>query len=193
MIKNFERCSHDEALVYFYCDRNKAEYRDPIFILRSFIRQLSLSQSKNAIHNSIVDLYNQEQNIGFASDKINMTEAQTILLNLISTYPNTYFIVDALDECDKETRNRFIDILNFFVLESPNPVKIFISSRPDQDIVHRFGHGPNVAIRATDNHDDIVKFVNQEIRESPPHWRERIDDELKRVICESLIEKSNGM
>ena len=157
------------------------------------MRQLSLSQSKNGIHTSIVDLYNQEQKIGFASDKINMTEALTILLNLISTYPHTYFIVDALDECDKETRNRVIDILNFFVLESPNPVKILISSRPDQDIVYRFGHGPNVEIRATDNHDDIVKFVNQEIRESPPHWRERVDDELKRVICESLIEKSNEM
>jgi hypothetical protein len=86
-----------------------------------------------------------------------------------------------------------VDILDTLVTQSPKPVKVFISSRPDQDIKHRFGCGPNVHIKATDNRDDIAKFVDDKLNNSPEYWQNSINRDLKREICETLVDKSEGM
>jgi len=72
-------------------------------------------------------------------------------------------------------------------------VKIFISSRPDRDIKRRFERGPNVDIKATDNRGDIAKFVDDKLNNSPEDWRNSINPDLKREICETLVDKSEGM
>ena len=89
MIDSFEKCSHDEALAYFYCDRNRLEYQDPLSVLRSLIRQLALSQSKDSIQHSIMELHAERQRSGFASEKITISidESQALLLDLVEKYP----------------------------------------------------------------------------------------------------------
>jgi hypothetical protein len=162
-------------------------------ILSSFARQLSLSRNGDAIQHSLVQLYYQKRKTGFASGRLKIEESRDILLQLVRTYPQTTLVLDALDECHKETRTQLVDILDALVTQSPKPVKIFISSRPDQDIKHRFGHGPNVHIKATDNRDDIAKFVNDKLNNSPEYWQNSINRDLKREICETLVDKSEGM
>ena len=102
-------------------------------------------------------------------------------------------MVDALDECDKNTRPAFIKTLDKLVEESHNPLKILISSRRDRDIKHRFEDGPNLEIRAIDNRDDIAMFVNHEITISENFWQDDISSELKNLICDTLMDKSEGM
>lgn len=122
-----------------------------------------------------------------------MDEGQAILLDLAGKYPQITLIVDALDECERKTRIRFVNVLDNLVLKSPMPVKIFISSRPDRDIKDRFAGGPNVEIRATDNRGDIEKFVDYEIHNSPQYWRDQVGLGLMQTICGILVEKSQGM
>jgi ankyrin repeat domain-containing protein 50 len=184
---------NDEALAYFYCDRNESARRDPELILSSFARQLCLTRNGDAIQHSLVQLYYQKRKTGFASGKLKIEESRDILLQLVQTYPHTTLVLDALDECHKDTRRQLVDILDMLITQSPKPVKIFISSRPDQDIKHRFGCGPNVHIKATDNRDDIAKFVNDKLNNSPEYWQNSIDRDLKREICETLVDKSEGM
>ena len=193
MKEGFEAYPNDEALAYFYCDRNKSDYRDPSLVLRSFIRQLSLSQSKDSIQQSAVQLYNQKLQSGFASKEISIDESHAILLDLVGKYPQVTLIVDALDECDKKTRIWFVNVLDSLVLKSLKPLKIFISSRPDRDIKSRFEGGPNVEIRATDNQDDIGKFINHEIYSSPQYWRDQVGLDLMQMICRVLVDRSQGM
>lgn len=45
------------ALAYFYCNRNEDSRRDRENILRSFVKQLSLSKDKDAIHEVVVESY----------------------------------------------------------------------------------------------------------------------------------------
>lgn len=165
-------------------------------MLRSFVRQLSLFRDnhQDLVRSSIIQLYHEREKKGFASEKIDMNECQALFSDLMNAYPHITIVLDALDECDKGARTRFLDILNSLVLESSSSlIKILISSRPDEDIVHRFGCGPNVEIRATDNHEDIIKFVYKEIHESPWYLRDKVDLSLRNKICETLIAQSNGM
>jgi hypothetical protein len=193
LLGSFGQYPNDEALAYFYCDRNESARQDPELILSSFVRQLSLSRNGDAIQHSLVQLYYQKRKTGFASGKLKIEESRDILLQLVRTYPQTTLVLDALDECHIETRTQLVDILDTLVTQSPKPVKIFISSRPDQDIKHRFGCGPNVHIKATDNRDDIAKFVNEKLNNSPEYWQNSINRDLKREICETLVDKSEGM
>ncbi|KAH0565685.1 hypothetical protein GP486_000925 [Trichoglossum hirsutum] len=193
LLDGFKQHSNDEALAYFYCDRNEFVRQDPELILSSFVRQLSISRNGDAIQRSVVQLYHQKQKTGFASGKLKIEESRDVLLQLVRIYPQTTLVLDALDECNKETRTQLVDILDTLVTQAPKPVKVFISSRPDQDIKHRFECGPNVQIRATDNRDDIAKFVDHKINNSPGYWQKSISPDLKKGICETLVDKSEGM
>jgi hypothetical protein len=180
-------------LAYFYCDRNQSDRRDPIFILNSFVRQLSVSKKDGSIQPSIIKLYKQKKSTGFASGILGIEESRDILLQQVQSYPQITLVVDALDECNKQTRTQLVDILDMLVSQSPNLVKIFISSRPDQDIKHRFEGGSNMEIKATDNRNDIAKFVADKMDNSPPYWRSQIGPDLRKEICETLVDKSEGM
>lgn len=138
-------------------------------------------------------MHNQKRQNAFASGKLKLKESQTILADLFQIYPQTTLVVDALDECDPETRSNFMNVLDRLIAESSKPVKILISSRRDRDIKHRFEDGPNLEIRAIDNQDDITMFVNHEITASESFWQDDIGSELKELICNTLVQKSGGM
>lgn len=116
-----------------------------------------------------------------------------MLADLFQLYPQTTLVLDALDECDKDTRLRFINILDKLIAESSKPVKILISSRRDRDIEHRFKDGPNLEIRAIDNQEDIAMFVKDEITAGEKFWQHEISFELQELICDTLVKKSEGM
>lgn len=193
LLHRFERDQNDEAFAYFYCDRNESNRREPTLILSSFVRQLSTPRKNDAISRSIVRLYNQKRRTGFASGELSFEESQTALADLFQTYPQTTLVVDALDECDKKTRLRFMKVLYKFIAESSKPLKILISSRRDRDIKHHFEDGPDLEIRASDNRDDIAMFVNHRITTSERYWQDKISPELKNLICNTLVERSEGM
>ena len=151
-----------------------------------------MSRNSDAVQHFLVQLYHQKRNTAFASGKLKIEESRDLLLQLVQIYPQTTLVLDALDECHKETRAQLVDVLDTLVIQSPKPVKIFISSRPDGDIKYRFERGPNVAIKATDNRDDIAKFVDDKLN-GRELWQNSIDPDLKKEICETLVDKSEGM
>lgn len=185
----------DEALSYFYCDRNRTDYQTPTSILSSFVRQLSISRDGQLVQKSTVLLYDKKKATGFASNQLSLEECQDQLRELTEIYPQTTLILDALDECDKSTRVGLVNFLIELVKRSSRLVKIFIASRPDQDLRIEFESGLNVEIRADDNIKDIDKYVEDTITStnSPPYWRRGISTELRESICQALVSRSDGM
>ena len=193
LIKTFAEQPNDEALAYFYCDRNQPNRQDPALIMSSFVRQLSGVENTNKIQRPIVQRYDLKQRNAFASGGLKIEESFDLLRQLVEIYPQITLVVDALDECNKETRAPFMEMLDILVSgKSSNLVKIFISSRPDLDIKHRFSGGPNMEIRATDNEKDIAKFVDDKIKDKK-EWYCKISSELRELISETLVSKSDGM
>jgi hypothetical protein len=113
------------------------------------------------------------------------------LLESVNLYPKTTIVLDALDECEPDTRGYLVDTLDLLLQKSERPLKIFISSRPDADIRDRFLSRPNIDIQATDNHDDIAKFVNEEIVKHR-RWG-RLSPSLREEVVETLLNRSSGM
>jgi hypothetical protein len=85
-----------------------------------------------------------------------------------------------------------VALLDALARTAARPVKLFISSRLDRDMRERFAGGPTVAVGASDNSDDIARFVAAEM-DKRQHWARRLPDGLREEIIETLRENSHGM
>jgi ankyrin repeat domain-containing protein 50 len=113
------------------------------------------------------------------------------LLESVNFYPKTTLVLDALDECEPESRWRLVETIGDLMSKSKRPLKVFVSSRPNGDIREFFASRPNVEIQATDNQDDIKKFVNEEIVKHR-RWN-KISPSLREEVVRILLDRSSGM
>lgn len=162
-------------------------------ILRSYIRQLSeIPRRTENIHAASYALYQKKKQI---QNDISIEECETALRDMINSYPRTTLILDALDECEIDTRRKIADLFKRLVQESKRPVKIFIASRIQDDIEASLSplHGPQIliSINTADNRDDIQKFVSSQIANCI-QWRHVIPP-TKVIVEKTLVERSDGM
>ena len=185
-----------EALAYFYCDRNQADRQSPEQVMKSFVRQLSTPRDSDMIPSCIEKCYVEKEKPGFASSSLTFQECSALIRELSTMYTKITLVLDALDECDRSTRNDLITEIDDLVSSSTSCViKVFISSRPDRDIKYRFQVGPNVCISATENESDIKKFISNAIDNSPKYWLAEVTSApgLREEIVNTLHEKADGM
>jgi Cdc6-like AAA superfamily ATPase len=192
IIDQFFNRPHDEALAYFYCNRNEESRRHPENVLRSFVKQLSISRDEQAVQASLADIYKAKQRTGFASARLTSEEAESLLPKLMQAYTRTTLVLDALDECHEDSRSSLIEAFSRLIQMSLQ-VRILVSSRRDQDIKLQLEKEANVGIEATDNHDDIRKYVLARIDEDRQRRRIPLSDKLREQIVQSLLDKSQGM
>lgn len=110
--------------------------------------------------------------------------------------------MDALDECDVETRSSLFCSLHN-IAKKATRVKIVVTSRFDVDIDRFFSQGPNYYIDAKDNSPDINLYIDVELERRcdannfPCDYALLLDGkielELKDRIKSTLQSKSNGM
>lgn len=162
-------------------------------VLRSFVKQLSISDDPKAIHGDLLKIYNERWQKGFSSNDLSLEECETLLLGLISTYSKTTLVLDALDESDEHSRKSLLDCFNRLIEKQSKNLKILISSRRDGDIRLQLERKANVGIEATNNQDDIAKFVAEKISQSEKDRRYPISESLKSEIIQVLLSKSRGM
>jgi hypothetical protein len=112
-------------------------------------------------------------------------------LEFINIYPRTTLVLDALDECHVHSRLKIIEVFDELLTQASNPLKIFISSRPDLDIKRKLKDRANIEIEAKDNHYDITRFVNSRISQHPTWYA--MDSELQQRIVKTLQDQSQGM
>jgi hypothetical protein len=188
-------------VAYFYCTRNSAESEraKPDEILRSILKQLSCTTLHQPIREPVARTYKQRKeeadNDGREPTKLMLKECVQLILALLETIRAT-IIIDALDECDPARRHELLSALDRIREESTSLVKVFVSSRDDQDIVCQLNHLPDVFIHASDNCEDIKNFVRFRVNQSIKNktlLRGNVTEELKSRIISSLIEGAQGM
>jgi len=119
-----------------------------------------------------------------------------LLSSLLEYYEHAVIVIDALDECSKESRGLIISDLLSILKKSNRPVKAFISSRHSLEIEDRLRNFPNVSIEATDNAEDIENYVKSAITrriEDRELLRGRVSTELRERIEGVLQRDANGM
>ncbi|MCJ1360834.1 MAG: hypothetical protein MMC33_010843, partial [Icmadophila ericetorum] len=119
----------------------------------------------------------------------------TLILALLEHNPAT-IVIDALDECIPACRYEILKTLDNIIQKSASLVKVFVSSRDDNDIVCRLNDSPNVIIHASDNGKDIERFIHFEVEKGIKDkrmLRGDISDELKNRIITTLAKGAKGM
>ncbi|CAI7624637.1 unnamed protein product [Penicillium glandicola] len=190
VIDHFEN-QPDITLAYFYCDREDEKRRDPVNILRSYIKQLSDSPQKDAIRHPIVERYRKVHYSG-SSTKLNFRECEAVLPELINSSLNPILILDALDEAVVGPREKLLNSLDLLLSNCHN-LKIFISSRRDEDIKRRLQKKTNLGIEANDNQGDIEKFIDAELQKMATSSHPDLSQDLRVQIVENLLQRNEGM
>ncbi|KAJ5104243.1 NACHT nucleoside triphosphatase [Penicillium argentinense] len=179
---------NDEGFAFFYCGKDE-KHTQPLTILQSFVRQLSTTRNNPASMQAKLQQACKEAREEGSNFRFRQCKDQ--ILASLDIYQRTTLIIDALDECDPDTRYDLIETLQLFMAESKRVVRIFISSRPDPSIENWLESSPNVGIRADDNQGDIEKFLHSKMNRLA-----RINTslrDLKAEIIAKLLERCQGM
>lgn len=185
--------------VYFYCSRNRAEpgRSDPSNILASIARQLSSLEPGKPLLSPTIDLYRKKEVEGFMSGPMSLDESCSLIIELTAQYPLTIIVVDALDECERQKQRDLLKALERILQESSGLVKVFVSSRNDQDFVLRLKHYPNLEITSEKNGSDIALFVQTEterlVREGSLLQYSDCPIEMKNLIVKKVTDGARGM
>ncbi|KAL8777083.1 MAG: hypothetical protein Q9194_002752 [Teloschistes cf. exilis] len=188
---------------YFYCTRNTAEFERgrSEAILRSLVRQMAVpgtttTGSTAPIPAPARQVYEARKKDGFAAGPLTSAECVALMIQLASQRTLTTIVIDALDECDLESRAELLESLDRLVEESAGLVKILISSRNDRAITCYLEGFPNLTINANNNQTDIARFVEHEvdtiIKSKKLLWG-KVSTELRKLIIETLCERADGM
>ena len=184
--------------IYFYCSRNASEKErsNPTAILASLVRQMSCHEDGSPILEPIREKYAERKKQAFTSIPPSLEESTNLMIALTEYSPLTTIVIDALDECDRTSRPDLLQALELIVNCSSNLVKIFVSSRNDQDIVCHLNNCPNLEIEAAKNQADIISFVNSEVHRQISRKELLLgkpSDDLISLIIERLCDGAQGM
>ncbi|KAJ5537709.1 ankyrin [Penicillium frequentans] len=167
------------------------DYEDPDNVIRSLYRQLAKStRDSNEIRKDVQALFKQMKD---HASQLPIETCKQQLPKSLDQYSRVTFVIDALDECKKETIASLLDTIDSLLSYTGHPTRIFVSGRPDGDIKKRFNHAPTIKTDASDSGvgKDIETFINQEAPKFS-FWDD-FESEDQSKIKEALLNRSNGM
>ena len=176
--------------VYFYCSRDAAEPQqsDAAAIFSSIVRQLSCAEPELPLLPPVVEIYEKGQ--GFNSRGLQIDDSCDVIKKLIECYPMTTIIIDALDECNAEEREKLLDAFEDLLKDSSfGLLKIFLSSRDDQGIACTLRDYPNVNLVASRNSADIEAFVREETNRLVEKQRLLRNSNAKEALVALIIDE----
>lgn len=183
------------ALAFFYCNYREESRRDPTSLLRELVKQLCLSVPGALLPEPVVSIHQGRLYAGNESSRLRLSECRDLIVQLLTAFSQTTIIIDALDECNRDTRRDLILVLKH-IITSTEHVRIFLTSRTDGDIQRLLWDFPSYYINATDNAGDIGVYIKSEIERCS---REELllegeaDEQLKTDIITALEMGANGM
>ncbi|KAF9768135.1 hypothetical protein IL306_014595 [Fusarium sp. DS 682] len=186
---------HDEGFAYFYCRRSDRDRQSIRPILQSFVRQLGeIPRRSGKIHKELCKLAENSKSV---QKTFRLDDYKSALVEMINSYPRTTLVLDALDECDLETRPQLAGFLKELVEKSKHLLKVFVASRKESDIESSLTSLQDqqmlVEISAEDNKADIEKFVNKKLIEVKDCWPFDDKDGLEQLVKDTLMAKSDAM
>jgi hypothetical protein len=177
--------SEDIGVAYMYCDYADKDNQTAENIMASLVKQLSLRKPSTLDH--IQKLYEQCDR---GKARPGVTKLTETLKNLCTVYRRIYVVIDALDECDDESRELLLAQLEKV---DHSIVRIFLTSRPHLiEMQRKFDEFPQVEIMAKDS--DIRVFIQNSIREKA-NLLELIEDtaQLEEKIVIAITSRAKGM
>ena len=185
-------CADDPGKVtaYFYFDFNDTQKQMPLLMLKSLITQLLSQHFKMpAALEVLFSLCNN------GSRQPHIDELLRTLQQLIPEFPQSFIILDALDE--SKDRDELMDIITTITNWKIQNTHVIVTSRKEPDIETfledfvQSGHYVSLENKTVD--EDIQKYVRKRLADDKELKRWSSDPEMQLQIEKTLMEKSNGM
>ncbi|KAL7275722.1 hypothetical protein RUND412_001331, partial [Rhizina undulata] len=187
--------STNHALAFFYCKYGENDREDPQSILSAIVKQLALMSLEGSLPKSVISQYMKEQRKdGVRSRRLSIYKSTEFILQLSREFEQTVIIIDALDECNKVSRYQLLNALKE-LRSSSKGLKIFITSRNDDDIRIELENESDVYIQPSDNSSDIERFVVVEVDKHISTKRllgGEVRPGLKQAIIDTLTQGAAG-
>ena len=169
------------GLAYIYCNYKESNRQTTRELLACLLQQLV--QQLHILPDAIIQLY--DHHIPRLT-KPSLVELSNVLGLLISEFPKTFVIVDALDECTEGTRSSFLAEMRKLLPK----IHLLITSRPHIEL--DLPGLMRLKIRANDG--DITSFLNARIDgERRLNSLVKGDLTLQREIIAKILDRSQGM
>ncbi len=186
-------------LAYFYCAKDgfERERSDPDEIMRSLVRQITLDDSH--VHEALImDFERREAEAkvdGFDVPRLRVSECVRLMLDALGANP-AVLVVDAVDEVQEDRRHELLDGLCQLTRESAGVVKVFVTSRNNNNILALLPGALTIGIQRDDNKADMELFVRHHVTRAVKSRRLLngiISDELEEYLIQMLCAKAEEM
>lgn len=177
-----------DGVAYFFCNHDEKNRRENLPILQSLVRQLAAPKSNTSfIRRSLQEARDRAVKRG---SRLGPSDCLNQLVESTNLYSTTVIVLDALDEVDTEELGDLIQSLEDIMSRTQDgKIKVFISSRPKEEIGLTYDSKSTVIIQATDNRSDIEKFIDEEMGRHEKTKPQSVVNTKRDEIKERLLQK----
>ncbi|KAJ5727661.1 hypothetical protein N7493_005481 [Penicillium malachiteum] len=183
-----ERFPHNQStrIVYVYCNFNREHEQRLEYLIAALIKQLS--QARPTLPESLTALYQKHQ---IRRTRPSAEELSEVLQSVASLYTRIFVVVDALDECQRNSgcRSRFLS--QIFALQDAFSINFFATSRPIPEIEETFEKCLRKHIIAPD--EDIRSFLQSEIHMPQMPKLIQREEDLQKEISSQIVDLADGI
>lgn len=185
-------CANDPGTVvaYFYFDFTDVDKQNPKLMVQSLISQLSEQCIKMPL--ALEALYSS---LYKGNRQPSLDALMNVLQQMLQEFPQSYLILDALDEC--ADRSELMGILKQMAGWQLEKMRVLVTSRKERDIESSLEDIVNgeyiISLQSQVVDKDIQIYVRQRLSNDKGLKKWQKDAEIRREIETTLIEGSRGM
>jgi hypothetical protein len=171
------------ACAYFFFDGRDAQKKLQMHenLIRSLIRQLS--HHCNGLPAILLELYSGCNN---GHQEPSVDALQNTLQIILSGFDQSYIMIDSLDECPLNEREKLLNWLEEISRWKVGRVHTAVTSRPERDIQDRLGclDPCRVCMAGDSENHDIDIYLDQILQNDVKlnRWDKKVQDNMKAVL-----------
>ncbi len=180
----------DVEVTYYYCDHAEKASLEPAFILGALVRGLLRNYN---IPEEVGQLIERHFLDGKRTPE--MSDVFQVLMQTVCWFQNVIFVIDGIDEVDKADRDTILRCLKTLISCPGLSVKVFITSREDQNVLSILSPLPEASFRVSvlesTTADNIESYVRDSVESMLPVLLRNAN--LKEEVVQTLITGAKGM
>lgn len=174
--------SNSYGVAYVYCNYKSQADQDTASLLTAILKQLV--QGRASALGPVERLHQKHANRG---TKPSLDDVYRALGDVLALYSYVYIVVDALDECQEETRRQLLPKL--LDLQNRADVRLLATSRFVRDVDNAFQSALRLEVQASS--EDVKQFVAGQIHRLPRGVQRDVN--LQKLMQKRVSEAVGGM
>jgi Cdc6-like AAA superfamily ATPase len=170
------------GVAYVYCNYKSQADQDLVSILAAILKQLV--QNRPSTLGPVEGLHQKHAGRG---TKPSLDDIYNALRDVLAQYPYVHIVVDALDECQNETRGRLCTKL--LDLQKGADMRLMVTSRFVPKVEDTFRLALRLEVKASD--EDVQQFVAGQIHRLSACIQR--DVEMQDLVQRKVVEAVDGM